>query len=419
MIGERLKMNKKIKIQKVSSLSIWISMVMVFLFLFIFIWSWKQFRAVCSATEQYISCEKAAKQLQDGSDYLTEQVRLFVMTGQEKYMDLYFQEANHTMRREKALADLKKYFGGTDTFKALKAALNSSVKLMNTEYYSMRLVLEAKGVKKEKWPQEIKNLVLSQTDSSLTAEKKMEKAQSMVCDERYQGKRTEIINEVTKSMNLLIKQTYNDQSKANHMFLDMYRKLVIDVMVFVLLIFINYLMVKKLIVSQLLKYNESVKLGETLPVIGAVELQNLAETYNTVYEENKESQKLIRHEAEYDTYGHAMGDQVLKKVALLLKNVFRSIDFVCRIGGDEFAIVMVEMTSDLAYTISEKINEINKQLLNPKDGLPMVSVSVGVAFSIRENPGESIFKDADRALYYVKEHGKHGCSFYDGKLEGM
>lgn len=412
-------MNKKIKIQKVSSLSIWISMVMVFLFLFIFIWSWKQFRAVCSATEQYISCEKAAKQLQDGSDYLTEQVRLFVMTGQEKYMDLYFQEANHTMRREKALADLKKYFGGTDTFKALKAALNSSVKLMNTEYYSMRLVLEAKGVKKEKWPQEIKNTVLSQTDSSLTAEKKMEKAQSMVCDERYQGKRTEIINEVTKSMNLLIKQTHNDQSKANHMFLDMYRKLVIDVMVFVLLIFINYLMVKKLIVSPLLKYNESVKLGETLPVIGAVELQNLAETYNTVYEENKESQKLIRHEAEYDAYGHAMGDQVLKKVALLLKNVFRSIDFVCRIGGDEFAIVMVEMTSDLVYTISEKINEINKQLLNPKDGLPMVSVSVGVAFSIRENPGESIFKDADRALYYVKEHGKHGCSFYDGKLEGM
>lgn len=381
------------------------------------------------------------------------------MTGQEKYMDLYFQEANHTMRREKALADLKKYFGGTDTFKALKAALNSSVKLMNTEYYSMRLVLEAKGVKKEKWPQEIKNTVLSQTDSSLTAEKKMEKAQSMVCDERYQGKRTEIINEVTKSMNLLIKQTHNDQSKANHMFLDMYRKLVIDVMVFVLLIFINYFMVKKLIVSPLLKYNESVKLGETLPVIGAVELQNLTETYNTVYEENKESQKLIRHEAEYDaltdllnrryfekilgiyekgespfaliivdvdifksindTYGHAMGDQVLKKVALLLKNVFRSIDFVCRIGGDEFAIVMVEMTSDLAYTISEKINEINKQLLNPKDGLPMVSVSVGVAFSIRENPGESIFKDADRALYYVKEHGKHGCSFYDGKLEGM
>ena len=44
--------------------------------------------------------------------------------------------------------------------------------------------------------------------------------------------------------------------------------------------------------------------------------------------------------------------------------------------------------------------------------LPAISLSVGVAFSDKENPGESIFKDADKALYYVKEHGKSGCGFY-------
>ena len=45
--------------------------------------------------------------------------------------------------------------------------------------------------------------------------------------------------------------------------------------------------------------------------------------------------------------------------------------------------------------------------------MPNVSLSVGVAFSDRENPGESLFKDADKALYYVKEHGRNGCSFYE------
>ena len=73
---------------------------------------------------------------------------------------------------------------------------------------------------------------------------------------------------------------------------------------------------------------------------------------------------------------------------------------------------MVEMTSELKYTIREKINYINQILLSPEDDLPPVSLSVGAAFADRENPGESIFKDADKALYYVKEHGRNGCSFY-------
>ena len=68
------------------------------------------------------------------------------------------------------------------------------------------------------------------------------------------------------------------------------------------------------------------------------------------------------------------------------------------------------MTSDLKYTIQEKITAVNQELSEPTDGLPAVSLSVGVAFS-----DESIFKDADKALYQIKEHGKHGCGFYGEK----
>ena len=113
-----------------------------------------------------------------------------------------------------------------------------------------------------------------------------------------------------------------------------------------------------------------------------------------------------------DTYGHAVGDEILKKVSRLLKDAFRSIDYVCRIGGDEFAVVMVDVTSNLHYTVEDKITSINKELAKVEENLPEISLSVGVAFSDRENPGESIFKDADKALYYVKEHGKSGCGFY-------
>ena len=103
----------------------------------------KQFYML-QTTEQYVTCESAAKDLQDGSDYLTEQVRLYVMTGQQEYMENYFKEANVTCRREHALEELGQYFDGTRTFEALQSALNDSVELMNTEYYAMRLMVEAK-----------------------------------------------------------------------------------------------------------------------------------------------------------------------------------------------------------------------------------------------------------------------------------
>ena len=116
-----------------------------------------------------------------------------------------------------------------------------------------------------------------------------------------------------------------------------------------------------------------------------------------------------------DTYGHATGDAILKKISNQLRTAFRSIDYVCRIGGDEFAIIMVQMTSNLSYTISDKITAVNESLTHPDDGLPAVSLSVGVAFSDRDNPGDSIFKDADKALYKTKENGKCGCTFYYSK----
>lgn len=108
----------------------------------------------------------------------------------------------------------------------------------------------------------------------------------------------------------------------------------------------------------------------------------------------------------------ATGDQILIKVAKLLSTTFRSIDYVCRIGGDEFAVIMVDVAQELDYTIRDKIAYINEELSNPKDDLPAVSLSAGVAFTDRANPGESIFKDADKALYKVKQNGRHGCDFY-------
>lgn len=81
-------MGKKIKIRRVSSWIIGITVFVAALFLIISMISERKFLILHDTTEPYIQCERAAKQLQDGSDYLTEQVRLYVMTGQRTYMEL-------------------------------------------------------------------------------------------------------------------------------------------------------------------------------------------------------------------------------------------------------------------------------------------------------------------------------------------
>lgn len=449
---KREKKNRKIRIERVSTWSIGITIVLAVVFVLISAFSEKEFQVLRETTEEYILCENAAKQLQDGSDYLTEQVRLYAMTGKTEYRELYFEEVNTTRRREKALDELREYFGDTDSVTSLEEALTNSQELMNTEYYSMRLVMESYGKTEEDMPEEVRSMELSAEDQALSAKEKRTKAQEIVCDSRYQHARNKVTNSVTNCMNSLIRLTRNRQGRATSIFSDVYLKLELSIGILVVLMLVICMLVRKLIVQPLISYNESIKLGEIFPVIGAAELQNLAETYNQVYQENQETQKLIRHQAEHDsmtdllnrgsfeqilniyesgdptfalilvdvdtfksvndTYGHAMGDQILKKVANLLKNAFRSIDYVCRIGGDEFAVIMVEMTSDLQYTISDKINAINEELAKAEDGLPKVSLSVGVAFADRENPGESIFKDADKALYRIKENGRNGCGFY-------
>ncbi len=72
------------------------------------------------------------------------------------------------------------------------------------------------------------------------------------------------------------------------------------------------------------------------------------------------------------------------------------------------------MTSDLDYTIREKVDAINRTLAHQDDGLPQVSLSAGAAFSDRPAPTGTIFQDADQALYHhhQKNNGRTGCSFY-------
>ena len=113
-----------------------------------------------------------------------------------------------------------------------------------------------------------------------------------------------------------------------------------------------------------------------------------------------------------DSYGHEIGDRVLKNVAELFRRYFRSDDYICRIGGDEFAVLMRSPERLREDLIEEKIGMINSALDEPSDGLPRDSISVGAAYGNEADDMTRLFRNADRALYQRKQAGRKGCSFY-------
>ena len=110
--------------------------------------------------------------------------------------------------------------------------------------------------------------------------------------------------------------------------------------------------------------------------------------------------------------GRKRAEEVTKKVAAVLRSSFRSVDDICRLRDDEFVVIMTRVTSAMRSQVIDKVEMVNEILQHPEDDLPSLSLSVGIAFSDRENPEGDIFQDADTALARMKEVRQCGCALF-------
>ena len=97
------------------------------------------FRHLTETSEQQIELRKAARELMDASDYLTEKVQRFAVLGDMRFLEEYFKEAFEANHREEAIKRMEAGSGADTALEKLKAAMVGSVSLMNREYYAMRL----------------------------------------------------------------------------------------------------------------------------------------------------------------------------------------------------------------------------------------------------------------------------------------
>ncbi len=109
-----------------------------------------------------------------------------------------------------------------------------------------------------------------------------------------------------------------------------------------------------------------------------------------------------------DVHGHAVGDRVLTKMVSVAAGVVREEDLIGRLGGEEFAIILVDSDAAAAARVGDRIRQAIKQVNFPGDGGPFnVTVSMGVAEPLYSDVSiDHVLERADAALYQAKRSGR-------------
>lgn len=405
------------------------------------------------AQERYTQCEKNAQILQETTDNLRKQVQYFSQTGEKTYVTMYFKEAL-SGNKERAIEELQ----ATEREQAvLSQAKEESDKIMKIEYRIIRLVSSANGIAGIITTEEYNDYHLTKEESLMSPSKKMQIARSLAFNSQYLQYSSDVSSHIKMFSQMILKNRQAEVEAYSEMISghikNQYIMTGVLVVVIFAVIFLYYVKVSVVI----RKYMRSIMQDDLLTKTGVRELRYFAGAYNENAKKKMEQEKKLRFRADFDAltgvsnrgafekyveerladenridgsfllvdvdkfkfvndgYGHEVGDTVLKNVAEALRDKFRSQDVVGRLGGDEFAVWIDGASEKRASYISERIKEINAELGQPEEGMPVVSISVGISFAEKGDIFKDIYKKSDEALYTVKEHGRCGCAVYEKK----
>lgn len=417
-----------------------------------------RFNLVQNSIDKYLTCQNSSQTIKDSASYLTEQARLFVITHNTRYAESYLNETNVVRKREKAVQELARVCDSDDfAFQRLRIAQTQSENLVSVENYAIRLVYESLKNQQE-IPESIKSVNLRDVDKNLSPEELQQLAMNTLFSDGYLIYKQRVDENCNLSVES-IEEEISDELKINSNLLgDNLKSLKILLILLFIVVAAIFVSFNFLVLHVLKKFIKAMQKDERLPYEGSSELRFFADTYNSIYEIKAQNEKKLLFNAEYDaltgilnrrafeqvcekcqkekdkialllidmdnfknindTYGHSGGDTALKELAKHLTETFRRSDYICRIGGDEFAVILCGIKANANEAIIRKINNINLLLSEIESGIRHVSISAGAALS-DEGYSKELYEKADKALYYTKEHGRAGCKIYGKDCENV
>ncbi|WP_294429475.1 GGDEF domain-containing protein [uncultured Treponema sp.] len=419
---------KKTERQKTSDLSILSSVLVVItviVFFLILLISYNltvSFRATRATLNRYVVCEQSRDTIKSSANELSDLARMFVVNHDERFVIAYIDEIEVNRSQKKAIENLKAVCSDKDVaLQHLEIAMKQADSLTQMELYNMRLCYDDDS----EIPDRLREIKIKPGDLKLSNEERHNLAIKNIFSNGffiYKIRLNENCLITIREISTEIKHELEENTEKLGQNLDRLRILILVLLVVNALSGIGLKEFKNFARS----YNKMYEIGErtTQSLLKKAEYDSLTGILNRrAYEEiceNSAKEKMCmalllididNFKHINDTYGHDGGDIALKKLALILKDTFRNGDYVARIGGDEFAVILTNFRPEGFKIVSDKVEFINERLAHI-EGLENVSVSVGMAYS-PNGFSESLYKQADKALYAVKEAGKKDFRIYE------
>ena len=428
-----------------------IGFLISFILMYFMVQTSKSYGDMRSSTKNYIDCQGIANDLLAGSDAMTIYARGFVVTGDPQQAQLYYSDTQAQNALDEAMAEVRAYSTDARVLSQLNNAMQLRERLMSTEDYAMRLKVAAIGGDISEYPQKLQDVQLLPADTQLSPAEQDEKARGFLFDMDYETTKNEISLRINRAMDVLMSGMLTRQVESSDQLLNVLRSQQVLTGALMCALLALAVMVFTTVILPLRRQISSMNNDQELDEEGASEIRFLAQTYNRLHEQNRIATEKLNYEATHDEltglynrsayaaalnraardgerialllldvdlfkcindqYGHDVGDTVLKSVADILRGAFRREDMVCRIGGDEFAVIMSHSDSGIRAMVCDKLRGIAEKLANPGNGLPPVTLSAGVAFTDQLIPNTDLFKSADLALYQIKNGRRNGCGF--------
>ena len=164
---------------------------------------------------------------------------------------------------------------------------------------------------------------------------------------------------------------------------------------------------------------ESLEAAITDPLTGLYNRRYMTHHLGTLVAQHNETGKpvsLLVLDIDYfkpvnDTHGHAVGDDVLKEFARRMQANVRGVDLACRMGGEEFVVVMPDTDVALAYSIAERLRQqiADRAFAAAQGAVELkITVSIGVAATLGiADDASALLERADQALYRAKREGRN------------
>ena len=411
----------------------------------------KSYENLAGTMNDYVNCESAIIGLKKNSGKLTYYAICFLYNTDFDYLDRYNYLYNEVNKKGKTLEIVRLSHNDDVIEFNTELAVKESDLLTEIETYAMRLFCDALDLEKDELLPMLQNINIKPEHEKLSNEEKAELARKIVFSDLHLRSR-DLIAGYSELAAQSLYDTYRSKEVESKMIINnqfIFQKVMIIILL--ILCVVLYLLLVFAVFIPLHRHLLAIQNGDKMDVKGAYEVRYIATAYNALCDRNALDASALKHKAEHDPltglinrsafdhiisvlsksnepvayliididlfknvndkYGHPVGDEVLKKIAGLLTEQFRATDYIARIGGDEFAVIMTKFGTSAIDIIRRKIDGMNNMLKNTDDNLPPVSLSVGVAFSdtgFRSN----LVENADKALYKVKRGGRCNCYFY-------